>query len=87
MDQAVLLPALLHALYQNQSRSLVAVFALISAGVEIANFRGVPLGNTLLYPWTSVVWLVWYLYASRGTQPGPATEPGLPPIADTSSAA
>jgi hypothetical protein len=65
MDQAVLLPALLHALYRNQSRSVVAVFALLSAVIEIANFRGVPLRSMYLYPWTASVWLAWYLYTSR----------------------
>ena len=66
-DQAVLLPALLHALYRNRSRSLIAIFALLSAGIEVANFRGVPLGNIALYPWTAPIWLVWYLCA-RGTE-------------------
>jgi hypothetical protein len=63
MDQAILLPAVLHGLYRNRSRSLVAVFAMLSAIVEVANFRGVPLGNRILYPWTAPVWLIWYLLA------------------------
>lgn len=63
MDQAVLLPALLYALYQNRSRNLVAVLALLSAAIEVANFRGVPLRSPLIYPWTATVWLAWYLYA------------------------
>ena len=63
MDQATLLPALLHALYRNRSRNLVALLALLSAGIEFANIRGVPLGNTALYPWTAPAWLAWYLLA------------------------
>ena len=65
MDQAALLPAVLHALYRNRSRNLVALLALLSAGVEIANLRGVPLSNTALYPWTAPMWLAWYLLADR----------------------
>ena len=65
MDQAVLLPAILHGLYRNRSRNLVALLAILSAIVEIANFRGVPLGNRILYPWTAPVWLAWYLLATR----------------------
>ena len=66
MDQAVLLPALLFAVYRTDSRSLIAVFALLSAAIEIANFRGVPLGSLTLYPWTACAWLLWYLFAIRG---------------------
>jgi len=65
MDQAVLLPALLHALYRNRSRDLVALFALLSAGIEVANLHGVRLTNPVLYPWTAPVWLAWYLLATR----------------------
>jgi hypothetical protein len=65
MDQAVLLPALLHALYRNRSRGLVALLALLSAGIEFANLRGVRLTNPVLYPWTAPVWLAWYLLANR----------------------
>ncbi len=65
MDQAVLLPALLHALYRNRSRNLVALLALLSAAIEIANLRGVPLRNAILYSWTAPVWLAWYLLAMR----------------------
>jgi hypothetical protein len=71
MDQAVLLPAVLHGLYRTRSRSLVALLAILSAIVEIANFRGVPLGNRILYPWTAPVWLAWYLLAIRTSTPKP----------------
>jgi hypothetical protein len=74
MDQAALLPAVLHALYRNRSRNLVALLALLSAGIETANFRGVPLRNAILYPWTALVWLAWYLLATRNA--AASDEPG-----------
>jgi hypothetical protein len=64
MDQSVLLPALLPALYMNGSRPAVISFALISAGIEYANIFGVPLGNAVLYPWTACIWLVWYWWTT-----------------------
>lgn len=71
MDQSVLLPALLCTLYRTRSRILVAAFALISAIIELMNIHGVPLGN-LLYAWTPLAWLIWYLFArySRPTLKG-----------------
>lgn len=82
MDQAVLIPALLHALYRNRSRSLVGILALLSAVIEIANFRGVPLGNSRLYPWTATVLLAWYLVTVGRAQYAPPqvveATPGLP---------
>jgi hypothetical protein len=86
MDQAVLLPALLHALYQNRSRSLVAILALASAVIEIANFRGVPLGNSILYPWTALVWLAWYLYTVRRARPDAAAKAEIGPAINMSTA-
>jgi hypothetical protein len=74
MDQAALLPAILHGLYRNRSRGMVAVLAMLSAIVELANIRGVPLGNRLLYPWTAPVWLAWYLFALRRAVPDGLTQ-------------
>jgi hypothetical protein len=65
MDQVVVLPALLHAVYRNTSRSLIAILAMLSASIELANIRGVRPGNPFLYPWTACVWLLWYLCAVR----------------------
>jgi uncharacterized protein len=66
MDQAILIPALLHAAYLTRSRSLVAVFALASAAVGVLILRGdVPL-QSALYLWPAPAWLAWYLYAVRG---------------------
>ncbi len=69
MDQVVLIPALLHALYQTRSRLLIAVFALISAIIEIAGYHGVPLTSFALYLWTAPAWLLWYLLASKSRTP------------------
>ena len=65
MDQSVLLPALLHTLYRTRSRTLVATFALISAVIELLNIRGISLGNSLVYAWTPLVWLLWFLFARQ----------------------
>lgn len=75
MDQAVVLPALLHALYRNRSRSLVAILALLSATIAIGNFLGLPLRTLALYLWTAPAWLGWYLCAMRSE--GRADEDGL----------
>lgn len=67
LDQTVLLPALLHALYRNRSRSVVAVFALLSAVISAGNFMGLPIRSVGLYLWTAPAWLGWYLFAMYGT--------------------
>jgi hypothetical protein len=64
LDQVVLLPALLPVLYRTKYRSIVSIFALLSAATEIGNFRGVPLRTLGLYLWTAPVWLGWYLLAN-----------------------
>ena len=65
MDQAVLIPALLHAAYLTRSRSLVAIPALASAVIEVGILRGPPVTHSALYLWTAPAWLAWYLYATR----------------------
>jgi len=72
MDQAILIPALLHAAYLTRSRSLVAILALASALIEIGALRGLAPTHSAFYLWTAPAWLAWYLYAIRGT----AAEPG-----------
>jgi hypothetical protein len=65
MDQVILMPALLHAVYRTRSRSLVAIFALSSAIVGVWSLRGnVPLYSAF-YIWFAPVWLAWYLYATK----------------------
>ena len=65
LDQTILLPALMHALYRNRSRSLIAVFALLSAVISAGNFLGVPIRSVALYLWTAPAWLAWYLFAEH----------------------
>jgi hypothetical protein len=62
MDQAVLIPALLHGVYFARSRTLVAIFAMLSAVIEVFAIRGVEL-HSAFYLWTAPVWLLWYLCA------------------------
>ena len=65
MDQAILLPALLHAAYFSRSRSLAAVLALASAVIEIGALRGFQLLHSAAFLWTAPAWLAWYLYATK----------------------
>jgi hypothetical protein len=68
VDQAILIPALLHAIYLTRSRALIALLALASAAIQVGIFRG---GTQLLhspfYLWAAPAWLVWYLCAVRQT--------------------
>jgi Glycosyltransferase family 87 len=68
MDQAILIPAILHGAYVTRSRTLIAILALMSAVVEIATLRNVPLLHSAFYLWTAPAWLVWYLFATRRRQ-------------------
>jgi hypothetical protein len=65
MDQAIVIPALLHAAYLTRSRSLVAILALASAVIEAGILWGLPLLHSAFYLWTAPAWLVWYLYATK----------------------
>jgi hypothetical protein len=77
MDQAILIPALLHAAYLTRSRSLVAILALASAVIEIGALRGLPLLLSLFYLWTAPAWLAWYLYATKRSDTTNACEAPL----------
>jgi hypothetical protein len=77
MDQAVLIPALLHGAYLTRSRRLIAVLALASAVIEIGALRGLALLHSPLYLWTAPVWLAWYLYATRTSRATNASEPSI----------
>ena len=68
MDQAVLIPAVLHGAYVNRSRTLFCVLALASAVVEIGIFKDISLLHSPFYLWTAPGWLAWYLLATRPTQ-------------------
>jgi hypothetical protein len=63
-DQAIAVPALLHAAYFTRSRVLLALLALASIGVEAGMVMGYQLPS-LIYLWTAPAWLVWYLLAMR----------------------
>jgi Glycosyltransferase family 87 len=65
MDQAILLPALLHGAYLTRSRTMIAILALMSAVVEIGILRGLALLHSGFYLWTVPAFLVWYLVAIR----------------------
>src|SRR5258708_32325658 len=81
-DQAILIPALLHAAYLTRSRSLVAILALASAVIEIGALRGLAPTHSALYLWTAPAWLAWCLYALRGTVAAPGGTFDAPPFAD-----
>jgi hypothetical protein len=82
MDQAILIPALLHAAYLTRSRSLVAILALASAVIEIGTLLGLPPTHSAFYLWTAPAWFVWYLYAIRSTAVEPGDAFGASPFAE-----
>jgi hypothetical protein len=64
MDQTLLIPSLLYALYRTESRVLIAALALISALLEIVGVRGAGLYS----PWylaAALAWSVWFLIATH----------------------
>ena len=65
MDQAVLVPALLHGLFLTRSRNLVAILALATAAVEIETLAGLKLGHSAFFLWTAPAWLLWYVIATN----------------------
>ena len=68
MDQAVLIPAILHGAYVNRSRILFSFLALASAIVEIGIFKDISLLHSPFYLWTTPCWLLWYLLATRNAE-------------------
>lgn len=68
-DQAILLPALLQAVFVTRSRALLAALALASAVIEIGPLGGMPIFQSPFYLWTAPAWLVWYLCAMRAADP------------------
>jgi hypothetical protein len=65
LDQAVLIPSLLHGAYATRSRSLIALLALSSAAIEIGLFRPTSVLQSFFFVWTVPAWLAWYLLAVR----------------------
>lgn len=83
MDQAILVPAVLHAVYSTRSRSLLAVLALASTVIQVGLFRGEKLTHSAVYLWTAPAWLAWYLCAVRTGRrreacDGPSRAGGVP---------
>jgi hypothetical protein len=74
-DQAILIPALLQAIYLTRSRSVIVVLATATVVEEMVVFRGVQIMHSPLHIWTVPLWLAWYLYAVRtaGAQPSVST--------------
>jgi hypothetical protein len=81
-DEAVLLPAVLAALYRasNSGRSLLPLGLI--GWVALIEVLAVVQMTSKFYLWTVPAWLAWYLYAFRATaaQPGKAYDP--PPLAE-----
>ncbi|HTV06843.1 MAG TPA: glycosyltransferase 87 family protein [Acidobacteriaceae bacterium] len=73
IDQSVLIPALLHALYRSRSRAFAIVLGSASALIILQIFLGASV-HSRWNLWPAPLWLVWYLFAvkSGGTQPQPA---------------
>jgi uncharacterized membrane protein (UPF0127 family) len=74
VDQAILLPALLHAAYLTRSRSSIAILALGNCVVQVGIFTGLPLLHSTFYLWTAPAWLAWYIYATKRRYPTDAYE-------------
>ena len=75
IDQAILVPAILHGVYVTRSRNLLALLALASAVLEVAPLRGFALMQSPFYLWTAPAWLGWYLLATRSSRREGATDP------------
>jgi hypothetical protein len=75
IDQAVLMPALLHGVYVTRSRTLLAILAMTTAVLEIAPLRGKAPMQSAFYLWTVPTWLVWYLLATRSARRENASAP------------
>ena len=68
VDQAIVIPALLHGVYVTRSRSMIAILALATAVIEISPHLGMSLIHSNFYIWTVPGWLVWYLLATRSAR-------------------
>jgi len=81
-DEAMLLPAVLAALYRvvDSGRSLLPIGLI--GGVALIEVLAVVKMTSPFYLWTVPAWLAWYLYAVRTTaaQPSKAYDP--PPLAE-----
>jgi hypothetical protein len=67
-DQALVIPALLHAGYLTRSRNLLLALALSIVVIDLQLFRGITL-HSFQYLWAAPAWLAWYLYAVNKSHP------------------
>jgi hypothetical protein len=67
IDQTILIPALLHAVYVSRSRVVIAMLALASAAIQVSPFVVQELTHSVLYAWTAPAWLAIYLVATRSS--------------------
>jgi hypothetical protein len=67
IDQTILIPALLHAVYVSRSRAVVAMLALASAAIQLSPFVVQELTHSVPYAWTAPAWLAIYLVATRSS--------------------
>jgi hypothetical protein len=81
-DEAILLPAVLAALYRvvDSGRSLLPL-GLIT-GVALIEVLAVVKMTSPFYLWTVPAWLAWYLYAGRTTALQPSKSHNSPPVAE-----
>jgi Glycosyltransferase family 87 len=64
MDQSLLIPAVLFALYRASSITQIEIFALISAVMEFAMSFSIG-AHSLFYLWTAPFWLLWFLHVTH----------------------
>jgi len=81
-DEAMLLPAVLAALYRvvDSGRSLLPIGLI--GGVALIEVLAVVKMTSPFYLWTVPAWLAWYLYAVRTTARQPSKVYDPPPLAE-----
>jgi hypothetical protein len=81
-DEAMLLPAVLAALYRvvDSGRSLLPLGLI--AGVALIEVLAVVKMTSPFYLWTVPAWLAWYLYAGRATAPQSSKSYNSPPLSE-----
>ncbi len=66
VDHAIVVPALLHAVYLTRSRAVIGLLALASAAIQVGIFKGgTQMLHSTLYLWAAPAWCIWYVFATR----------------------
>jgi hypothetical protein len=65
LDQAILIPSLIHGATKTTSPVLIAVLALANTAVCIGVVGSESVLHSLYFVWTAPFWLAWYLFAVR----------------------